>query len=185
VMYPKGFATTVTTGGPANAQLEDRIRPTHFAGVATVVTKLLNQAQADIAVFGEKDYQQLLVIKRLARDLDIPTQILGAPTMRETDGLALSSRNMYLSPAERARAPALYAALCDAAHRIAKGDPVIDATEMARASVAGAGFDVDYLEARHADTLAPIGSPSDGPIRLLAAGRLGATRLIDNVAAPV
>ncbi|MFO1124637.1 MAG: pantoate--beta-alanine ligase [Methylocystis sp.] len=181
-IYPPGFSTKVVLEGPAHADLEDRFRPTHFSGVATVVTKLLNQAQADIAVFGEKDYQQLLVIKRLARDLDIATEIVGAPTLREADGLAMSSRNIYLAPDERARARELHSALSKAARRIVNGDDIGAATLDARARVADAGFDIDYLEARHAETLTPVSSLDDGPIRLLAAAKLGATRLIDNIA---
>ncbi len=181
-IYPPGFATKVVMEGPACADLEDRFRPTHFSGVATVVTKLLNQAQADVAVFGEKDYQQLLVIKRLARDLDIATEILGAPTLREADGLAMSSRNIYLSREERERARQLHDTLTDAARRILHGDDIGAATGAARARLADAGFDIDYLEARHAETLAPVSSLDEGPIRLLAAAKLGATRLIDNIA---
>jgi pantoate--beta-alanine ligase len=123
-IYPPGFSTRVEVDGPARADLDDRFRPTHFCGVATVVAKLLNQAQADVAVFGEKDYQQLLVIQRLARDLDIATEILGAPTLREADGLAMSSRNVYLSKTERATAPALHRALNEAARRIGAGEPI-------------------------------------------------------------
>jgi pantoate--beta-alanine ligase len=181
-IYPPGFSTKVVVAGPALADLEDRFRPTHFSGVATVVTKLLNQAQADVAVFGEKDYQQLLVIKRLARDLDIATEILGAPTLREADGLAMSSRNVYLAGDERQRARELHGALSDAARRILNGEDINAATRDARARLADAGFDVDYLEARHAETLAPVSSLDAGPIRLLAAAKLGATRLIDNIA---
>ncbi len=181
-MYPQGFATTVTLEGPAKANLDDRFRPTHFAGVATVVTKLLNQAQADVAVFGEKDYQQLLVIKRLARDLDIATRIVGAPTLREADGLAMSSRNIYLSGEDRARAPTLHRALSMAARRIAEGEDIGQATRDAREALLGAGFEIDYFEARHADSLAPVARRDNGPIRLLAAAKLGATRLIDNMA---
>ncbi len=183
-IYPAGFCTTVALDGPAKADLEDRFRPSHFAGVATIVAKLLNQAQADIAVFGEKDYQQLLVIRVMARDLDIPTRILGSATRREPDGLAMSSRNVYLSASDRARAPALYRALADAARRIDGGETIGHAIAEARAAVGAAGFELDYLEARHAETLAPIEGPHDGPIRILAAARLGATRLIDNVAVP-
>ncbi len=181
-IYPQGFATRVEMDGPAKADLEDRFRPTHFSGVATVVTKLLNQARADVAVFGEKDYQQLMVIRRLARDLDIETQILGSPTLREADGLAMSSRNVYLSAEERRAAPALYRALCGAAEKIAAGEAPAVATEAARSQVTAAGFVVDYLEARHAETLARVTSRRDGPLRLLAAAKLGATRLIDNLA---
>jgi pantoate--beta-alanine ligase len=168
--------------GVARADLEDHFRPTHFAGVATIVAKLLIQAQADIALFGEKDYQQLLVVKRMARDLDIPTRIVGAPTLREPDGLAMSSRNVYLSADERGRAAALYGALQEAAAHIKAGDRIGQAMRAATETVVRAGFDIDYLEARHAETLARIAEPDEGPIRLLAAARLGATRLIDNIA---
>lgn len=180
-IYPAGFATTVRVDGPAIVGLEDRFRPSHFAGVATVVSKLLNQAQADVAVFGEKDYQQLLVIRRMARDLDIPTQILGAPTLREADGLALSSRNIYLDPAARARASALHHALRTAAAAILAGAPVAGSLAAAHAAVAANGFEIDYIEARNAETLLPAPDLAAGPIRLLAAARLGATRLIDNI----
>jgi pantoate--beta-alanine ligase len=181
-MYGEGFATTILVEGPAKANLEDNFRPTHFTGVATIVAKLLIQAHADIAVFGEKDYQQLQVVKRMAADLDIPTRIVGAPTLREPDGLAMSSRNVYLSKDERARATALYRALREAGSRIHAGDRIGEAMRVATEIVAGAGFEIDYLEARHAETLARIADPGEGPIRLLAAARLGATRLIDNIA---
>lgn len=183
-MYPDGFCTTVTLEGPAKADLEDRFRPTHFAGVATVVAKLLNQAQADVAVFGEKDYQQLLVIRHLARDLDIGTRILAGPTLRDPDGLAMSSRNVYLSAEDRARAPRLYRALSEAARRIAEGEVVGHVMGEAHEAIVGAGFDIDYVEARHADTLARVARRLEGPMRILAAARLGVTRLIDNVAVP-
>ncbi|BDV34889.1 pantoate--beta-alanine ligase [Methylocystis iwaonis] len=183
-MYPEGFCTTVMLEGPAKADLEDRFRPTHFAGVATVVAKLLNQAQADIAVFGEKDYQQLLVIRHLARDLDIGTCILAGPTLRDPDGLAMSSRNIYLSAEDRARAPRLYRALSEAARRIGEGEVVGHVMGEAHEAIVGAGFDIDYVEARHADTLARVARRLEGPMRILAAARLGATRLIDNVAVP-
>lgn len=179
-MYPDGFCTTITLTGPA-LELETAFRPTHFAGVATVVAKLLIQALPDVALFGEKDYQQLQVVTRLARDLDLPVQIVGVPTVREPDGLALSSRNVYLSPAERAAAASLHRALNAAAEKIARGGKVETAVEEARAAVCAAGFHLDYLEARHAETLAPVNGPDDGPIRLLVAARIGATRLIDNV----
>jgi pantoate--beta-alanine ligase len=181
-MYPQGFATTVLVEGVAKADLEDHFRPTHFAGVATVVAKLLIQAQADVAIFGEKDYQQLLVVRRMAADLDIPTEIIGAPTLREQDGLAMSSRNVYLSNDERLRAAALHRALREAAARIRAGDRIGDAMRAATEIVVRAGFDIDYLEARHAETLARVADRDEGPIRLLAAARLGATRLIDNIA---
>ena len=183
-IYPPGFSTRVEVDGPARADLEDRFRPTHFCGVATVVAKLLNQAQADVAVFGEKDYQQLLVIQRLARDLDIATEILGAPTLREADGLAMSSRNVYLSKAERAAAPALHRVLSETARGIGAGEAIETTLARASAQLTEAGFVVDYVEARHARTLARIAVRRDGPIRLLAAARLGATRLIDNLAVP-
>ncbi|MGJ0392542.1 MAG: pantoate--beta-alanine ligase [Methylocystis sp.] len=183
-MYREGFCTKVTLEGPAKADLEDLFRPTHFAGVATIVAKLLNQAQADVAVFGEKDYQQLLVVRQMARDLDIATRILAAPTLRDPDGLAMSSRNVYLSTEDRARAPGLHRALSDAVARIAEGEAIGHVMGEAREAIVGAGFDIDYVEARHAETLARVARRHEGPIRLLAAARLGATRLIDNVAVP-
>jgi pantoate--beta-alanine ligase len=181
-MYGEGFATTISLAGPAAVGLEDRFRPTHFAGVATIVAKLLNQFRPDVAVFGEKDYQQLKVVTRMARDLDFETKILGVPTIRDADGLALSSRNVFLSAKERALAPSLYAALRRCAHDINAGIAIGAALDRAQASVAAAGFISDYLEARHAETLAPVAARGDGPIRLLAAARLGKTRLIDNIA---
>ncbi|QFR32171.1 pantoate--beta-alanine ligase [Ancylobacter sp. TS-1] len=182
-MYPEGFATTVSLSGPALG-LETDFRPTHFAGVATVVAKLLGQAAPDVALFGQKDYQQLQVVTRMARDLDLPVRILGVPTVREADGLALSSRNVYLSPEDRAGAPALHRALSAAAADIAGGADIAASVETARHAVIAAGFALDYLEARHAATLAPVAARSDGPIRLLVAARIGATRLIDNLAVP-
>lgn len=180
-IYPPGFCTAVTTGGPAVADLEDHFRPTHFSGVALVVAKLLNQADCDVAVFGEKDYQQLLVVRRLARDLDLRAEIVGAPTLREEDGLAMSSRNTYLSKEERRAAPALHRALSEAARQIARGEPIGHVMAEAREEIAASGFVIDYLEARHAETLARVAFRQDGPIRLLVAAKLGATRLIDNV----
>jgi pantoate--beta-alanine ligase len=147
-----------------------------------VVAKLFLQCGPDVAVFGEKDYQQLKVITTFVRDLDLPVTILGAPIVRESDGLAMSSRNAYLSPPERAVAPALYRVLTDCARKIAGGDAPDQTLAQGRAAVERAGFVLDYLEARHADTLQPIGTRQDGPIRLLVAARLGRTRLIDNVA---
>jgi pantoate--beta-alanine ligase len=181
-MYGEGFATTITISGPAAAGLEDRFRPAHFAGVAIIVAKLLNQCRPDAAIFGEKDFQQLKVVTQMARDLDFETQILSAPTVRDGDGLALSSRNAYLSADERARAPGLYAALRQCACDIRENVSIGAALEKARANLAAAHFATDYFEARHAETLAPIASRSDGPIRLLAATQLGKTRLIDNIA---
>jgi pantoate--beta-alanine ligase len=180
-MYPEGFATMLEPGGPAKVGLEDKFRPTHFAGVATIVAKLLVQCRPDIAVFGEKDYQQLKVVERLVRDLDFETRIVAAPTVREPDRLALSSRNAYLSADERARAPRLHAALARCADEIRMGRAVEAALKSARSLVGVAGFVTDYLEARHAETLAMIASLDDGPIRLLVAARLGRTRLLDNL----
>jgi pantoate--beta-alanine ligase len=181
-MYPDGFATRIVPGGPATAGLEDASRPHFFAGVATVVGKLLIQCEPDIAVFGEKDYQQLKVVTRLARDLDLKTRIVGVATVRDIDGLALSSRNAYLSPAERAAAPVLHRVLTDCAERIAARQPISAVLSQGHATITQAGFVVDYLEARQAETLAPAASPADGPLRLLVAARIGKTRLIDNVA---
>jgi pantoate--beta-alanine ligase len=182
-MYPEGFATRVAPEGAAVAGLEDKFRAHFFGGVATVVAKLLLQCQPDIAVFGEKDYQQLKVVTQMTRDLNIPVQVIGAPTVREKDGLALSSRNAYLSAAERAVAPTLHAVLTDCAKRIRQGEPVARVLAAGREAISHAGFAVDYLEARHAETLQPIQSPAAGPIRLLVAAKIGTTRLIDN--APV
>ena len=183
VIYPPGFSTTVTVAG-VSAPLEGQSRPTHFAGVATVVAKLLIQGRPDVAVFGEKDYQQLQVIRRLALDLDLPTRILGAPTVRADDGLALSSRNAYLNPIEREIAPALNVVLLKLAQALAQGQPVAPAEAEAIETLLAAGFDqVDYIEARHAETLERLGPGplGDAPARILAAARLGKTRLIDNV----
>jgi pantoate--beta-alanine ligase len=181
-MYGEGFATTITLAGPAAVGLEDRFRPAHFAGVATIVAKLLNQCRPDVAMFGEKDYQQLKVVTQMARDLDFETEICAVPTVRDADGLALSSRNVYLSREERAAAPRLYAALCKCASDIRMGVATQTALEAARAALATTGFVTDYFEARHAETLAPVVSPCDGPIRLLVAAKLGEIRLIDNIA---
>jgi pantoate--beta-alanine ligase len=180
-MYPEGSATTVSLAGPAAVGLEDRFRPTHFQGVATVVAKLFVQVMPDVAIFGEKDFQQLKVVTRMARDLHLPVRILGGATVREPDGLALSSRNRYLSADERAEAPRLYRALQDCAAAIRAGTGVAAAVAEARTALAWAGFAVDYVEARHAETLAPLGAVAAEPIRLLAAARLGRTRLIDNI----
>lgn len=179
-MYPAGFATNVGVSG-VTADLDGAARPGHFDGVATVVTKLLNQAAADVAIFGEKDYQQLLTIRRLARDLDIPTEIVGHPTQRDADGLALSSRNAYLSADERRRAVALPQALNAARTALQEGAEVDATLAEAAARLHGAGFDpVDYVELRDAETLEPL-KRLDRPARLLAAARIGATRLIDNI----
>ena len=179
-MYPLGAVTRVTVPGLGDV-LEGEHRPGFFTGVATVVTKLLLQAAPDVALFGEKDYQQLQVIKRLARDLDIPVTILGSPTVREADGLALSSRNAYLSPAERAVAPALARVLHSVASRVLQGADVEVETTAATSALIDAGFDsVDYLTVRDAETLEPWPGVFR-PGRALAAARLGRTRLIDNV----
>ena len=181
VMYGQGFATRIVPEGPAVAGLEDRFRPDFFKGVATVVAKLFTQTMPDIAVFGEKDYQQLKVVTRMARDLDLPVRVVGAPTVREGDGLAMSSRNVYLSAEERAVAPVLHRVLTLCAARIAKGRPIATILGEGREAILRGGFDLDYLEARHAETLLPIRSARNGPVRLLVAARLGKTRLIDNV----
>jgi pantoate--beta-alanine ligase len=180
-VYPAGFATTVLVGGPANAGLEDKFRPDHFAGVATVVAKLFQQCRPDLAVFGEKDYQQLKVVEQMVRDLDLGVEIVAAPTLRAKDGLALSSRNRYLSPEERALAPLLYAALLRCREAVRRGGALEPTLAVARDTLATAGFAVDYLEARHAETLAPA-AEGEVAIRLLAAARLGTKRLIDNIA---
>jgi pantoate--beta-alanine ligase len=181
VMYPEGFATEVLPGGAATAGLEDAFRPAFFRGVATVVCKLLTQVAPDIAVFGEKDYQQLKVVARMARDFDLPLKVIGAPTVREKDGLAMSSRNVYLSADERAVAPTLHRVLILCARKIAEGHSIATILSEGREAIARAGFALDYLEGRHAETLAPIASAKAGPVRLLVAARLGKTRLIDNV----
>jgi pantoate--beta-alanine ligase len=181
VMYPEGFVTRIEPAGAAKAGLEDAFRPHFFGGVATVVAKLLTQVAPDFAMFGEKDYQQLRVITQMAKDLDLPVKVVGVPTVREKDGLALSSRNAYLSTGERAAAPALYRVLKTAAARIRKGETVEHVLDVSRIEIDVAGFTLDYLEARHAHTLAPIASRKDGPIRLLVAATIGKTRLIDNL----
>lgn len=180
-IYPAGFATTVSVEGVSEG-LCGAHRPGHFNGVATVVTKLLLQTGGDFAYFGEKDFQQLHVVRRLAADLDIPVRIVGCPTVREADGLAMSSRNVHLSAAERAVAPALSRFLVEAADRLAAGASVADEIASARRGILAAGFaSVEYLELRGADDLAPM-THLDRPGRLLAAAHLGTTRLIDNVA---
>ena len=182
-IYPEGFATTVSVAG-VTAMLEGVHRPGHFAGVATVVAKLLIQAEPDVAVFGEKDFQQLQLIRRLVRDLDLPVEIVGAPIIRDIDGLALSSRNAYLTAEERRIAPALYGALARAAADLAAGAEVAEVERRAVSALGQAGFaNVDYFEARRPDDLARLGpGPIEGPARLLAAARIGRTRLIDNLA---
>ena len=180
-VYPEGFATRIVPEGPARAGLEDKFRPHFFSGVATVVAKLLIETMPDIAIFGEKDYQQLLVIRRLAFDLDLPVKIVGHPVVREHDGLAYSSRNAYLSPAEREAAPVLHRTLKECASAIKKGERVMDALARGRQTIEQAGFVLDYLEARNATTLETARSRAEGPLRLLVAAKLGTTRLIDNI----
>jgi len=180
-MYPDGFATRLAPEGPAKAGLEDEYRPHFFGGVATVVAKLFTQVSPDFAFFGQKDYQQLRVVTQIAKDFDLPVKVIGVPTVREPDGLALSSRNVYLSSAERAVAPMLYKVLKGCASRIKSGEKIDRVLNVGRIEVDLAGFSLDYLEARHALTLAPVVSLKEGPVRLLIAARLGKTRLIDNV----
>ena len=181
-VYPVGASTTVTVGGVAEP-LEGAARPGHFAGVATIVAKLLNQCGPDVAVFGEKDFQQLAVIRRLVADLDIPVEIVGAPTQRADDGLALSSRNAYLSPEERAQAPVLHQVLQALLQSLRNGESVAAVESVALDALARAGFrEIDYVEVRDPATLERLGpGPVEGPFRVLAAARLGRTRLIDNV----
>jgi pantoate--beta-alanine ligase len=179
-MYPPGHSTKVDVG-PLGAMLEGEFRPGFFVGVATVVTKLLLQALPDKAYFGEKDYQQLLVIKRLTRDLDIPVEVVGCPTVRESDGLALSSRNAYLAPHERAIAPVLHGTLGQVAENVARGAKPAEQAAWGVAQLIRAGFaNVDYLTVRDAETLEPV-ETLKRPARALAAAWLGKTRLIDNV----
>ncbi|PZA12286.1 pantoate--beta-alanine ligase [Rhodopseudomonas palustris] len=181
-MYPDGFASKISTEGPAVAGLEDRFRPHFFGGVATVVGKLFIQCRPDVAIFGSKDFQQLRVVTRMAADLDMGVKVIGAPTVRERDGLAMSSRNVYLSAEERAVAPTLYRAMKEVAKRIKAGKSIASSLTTGAKLITEAGFVLDYLEARHAETLAPIKSAKEGPIRLLVAAKLGKTRLIDNIA---
>jgi pantoate--beta-alanine ligase len=183
VMYPQGFSTRVLVDGPSHG-LETDFRPQFFEGVATVVAKLLILAGADIAVFGEKDYQQLLVIRRLARDLEIPTDILAGPTVRDDDGLALSSRNAYLAPEDRQIAGRLNQILAEAGEKVHKGAPIAAVEAWARGGLAAAGFaPVDYVAIRREDDLEPFRAITvDAPARILAAAWLGKTRLIDNLA---
>ncbi len=181
-IYPEGFATSIAVGGTITEVLDAVHRPGHFTGVATVVCKLLMQALPDSAYFGEKDYQQLQLIRRMARDLDLPITIRGMPTLREPDGLAMSSRNAYLSESERATAAMLPRVLQDAATQLAAGAAVDPVLASARARLQRAGItQIDYLELCDATTLQPM-RRRDRPCRLLAAVHLGRTRLIDNFA---
>jgi pantoate--beta-alanine ligase len=180
-MYPEGFATRIVPEGAAEG-LESGFRPHFFAGVATVCCKLFTQVGPDIAVFGEKDYQQLAVVRQTVRDLDLPLDIVALTTVREPDGLALSSRNAYLSAEERRLAPLIHRVITDVA-RAARGGNLADAIAEGRAALETAGFKVDYLEVRDAETLRPGATETGRPLRVLAAAWLGKTRLIDNVAA--
>ncbi len=178
-MYPDGFATTVSVAG-LGEDLCGAARPGHFDGVATVVAKLLNQVGPDVALFGEKDWQQLAVIRRMVADLDLDTEIVGVPIARDADGLALSSRNAYLGADERARARALPDAMREVVAALARGDDVAGALGAARATLAVSGFAPEYVELRDGATLGAV--RAGHPARLLAAARLGTTRLIDNMA---
>ncbi len=182
-IYPQGYATTVRVDG-VSQPLDGAARPGHFDGVATVVAKLLNQAQPDMAVFGEKDFQQLQLIRRLVCDLDIPVEILGAPIARDADGLALSSRNAYLSAGERAIAGMMNKVLADAVGRLRGGESVEEVEATGRAALERHGFQrVDYFEVRRIDDLSRAGPPPyEGQVRIFAAAHLSKTRLIDNMA---
>ena len=180
-VYPQGFATTVSVAGLSDGLCGD-YRPGHFDGVATVVTKLLLMSGAERAFFGEKDYQQLMVVRALARDLNIAVEIIGCPTVREPDGLAMSSRNRRIVPSDRPKAAALNAAMRQAAREITAGKPVATSLMTARKAIIAAGFgEVEYVDLRSAEDLSPM-PVLDRPARLLAAGRLGEVRLIDNIA---
>lgn len=180
-IYPDGHSTKVEVQGLSQI-LEGEFRPDFFAGVATVVSKLLLQALPDIAIFGDKDYQQLCVIKTMARDLDIPVEIIGGETVREADGLAMSSRNQYLTEAERKIAPVLYDAISQVAENVRNGKSPASQRSWAEAKLTDAGFGaVDYVAVRDAQTLGPVRDASR-PARVLAAAYLGRARLIDNVA---
>jgi pantoate--beta-alanine ligase len=181
-MYPNGFATRIAPEGPATAGLEDRFRPHFFGGVATVVGKLFTQCRPDVAIFGEKDFQQLRVVTRMALDLDLGVKVIGSKTVRERDGLAMSSRNVYLSADERRTAPALYRAMRESAAWLKQGSDIAAAMAAGEDIINAAGFALDYFELRNAETLQPVTSTRDGPLRILVAARLGTTRLIDNLA---
>jgi pantoate--beta-alanine ligase len=180
VMYPEGFATRVVPAGAAEG-LEGEFRPHFFGGVATVCCKLFTQVAPDIAVFGEKDYQQLCVVRQLVRDLDLPLEIVAMPTVREADGLAMSSRNAYLSAEERRVAPILYRIIRRIAQVAAEGGIIAASIAEGRTKLEEAGFKVDYLEVRDAETLRTAAPATQRPLRVLAAAWLGRTRLIDNI----
>jgi pantoate--beta-alanine ligase len=180
-MYPDGFATRIVPEGPATVGLEDRFRPHFFGGVATVVAKLFTQVRPDVAIFGEKDFQQLRVVTRMADDLDLGVKVVGSKTVRERDGLAMSSRNVYLSAEERRIASELHRAMKESARLLRGGTDIETAMAVGAEIITAAGFVLDYFELRHAQTLAPATSTKDGPMRILVAARLGKTRLIDNI----
>lgn len=181
-MYPVGFSTTVSLDGPAKVGLEDAFRPTHFAGVATIVSKLLLQCLPEVAIFGEKDYQQLAVIRAMVRDLDIPVEIMGGGTMRDADGLALSSRNAYLTPAERLNALTISQTLLAACDACRKGRALAQIEAESIARLTHMGFAVDYFAFRDAQSLAvPVAGAKPETLRVLVAAKLGKTRLIDNM----
>ena len=180
-MYPDGFATRIVPEGPATVGLEDRFRPHFFGGVATVVGKLFTQVRPDVAIFGEKDFQQLRVVTRMAGDLDLGVKVIGSRTVRERDGLAMSSRNVYLSGEERRVASELYRAMKESARRLHGGSDVAAAMAGGADMITAAGFTLDYFEVRHAETLESVASAKDGPLRILVAAKLGKTRLIDNM----
>ena len=182
-MYPPGSASVIEVAGPSKG-FEGDVRPGHFRGVATVCAKLFLQTSADIAAFGEKDWQQLQVVTRMARDLDIPIHIQPVPTMREADGLAMSSRNRFLTAEERATAPILYQVMRDVARDITAGGAVPEILAAGRAPLIAAGFAPDYLALVVAETLEPLTQKSAAPMRLLAAAKLGSVRLLDNMAVP-
>lgn len=179
-MYPEGFATKVAPEGAALAGLEDRFRPHFFGGVATVVAKLFAQCRPDVAIFGEKDFQQLKVVTQMSRDLNLGVRVIGAPIQRERDGLAMSSRNVYLSEGERQTAPVLHRTLKEAARRLRAGDAIKQVLASAATGISAAGFALDDFELRDAETLAPLATLPAKPARLLVAAKIGSTRLIDN-----
>jgi pantoate--beta-alanine ligase len=180
-IYPHDFSTRVEVAGITQT-LEGVSRPHFFSGVTTVVSKLFLQSLPDIAIFGEKDYQQLLVIKRMVKDLSFPIAIVAAPTLREADGLAMSSRNVYLDAAKRALAPQLYAVLSEMRGDLASGRAAVDTLRLGMSRLEKSGFRIDYLELRDSETLLPLEATVETPARLLAAAYLGPVRLIDNVA---
>jgi len=182
-MYPPGSASVIEVAGPSKG-FEGDARPGHFRGVATVCAKLFLQTGADIAAFGEKDWQQLQVVRRMARDLDIPIHIEAVPTMREADGLAMSSRNRFLNVAERTTAPMLYQIIKDVARKISAGAPITQVLAEGEARLIAAGFAPDYLALVTAETLEPLAQKATAPMRLLAAARLGSVRLLDNMGVP-